>query len=80
MNLRWFRGIEEKDKGVMKARIMESHDVLAQLRVLLEDDLQKSYASMNNHYDIPSWSEKQACKLGEQHYIRKMIELIDIKE
>ena len=82
MNLRWFKGIPEKDKGVMKARIMESHDVLTQLTILLNEDLYKSYADMaaTSSYERPAWSEYQASKLGEQKYIRKMIDLLKIEE
>lgn len=80
MQLRWFKGIPEKDKGVMKARIMESYDVLSQMRVLLEDDLAKSYSSMDTDYGKPAWSQYQASKLGEQTYIRRMLELINIED
>jgi len=82
MQLRWVKGLPEKDKGVMKARIMESHDVLAQLTVLLNEDLTKSYADMaaTSSYERPAWAEYQASKLGEQKYIRKIIELLNIEE
>ena len=82
MQLRWFKGVPEKDKGVMKARIMESHDVLKQLYSLVESDLLTSYAQMakEDSYQKPAWSEYQAHKLGEQACLRKLLELIDIED
>jgi hypothetical protein len=82
MKLTWLKGVPQKDKGVMKARIMESHDVLTQLASILEADLETSYTQMAKEgaYQQPAWSEYQAHKLGEQACLRKLLELIDIEE
>lgn len=82
MNLRWLKGLQEKDKAVMKARVMESHDVLTQLTSILEADLETSYTQMakEGKYESPAWSEYQAHKLGEQACLRKLLELLTLKE
>ena len=82
MKLTWLKGVPQKDKGVMKARIMESQDVLTQLASILEADLETSYAQMSKEgkYESPAWSEYQAHKLGEQACLRKLLELLTLKE
>lgn len=82
MNLRWLSSLPKQDKNVMRARVMESHDVLKRLSELLRDDLESSYTQMakEDKYQRPAWAEYQAHKLGEQACLRKLLDLINIEE
>lgn len=79
MNIKWFKGLDEQQKKEMKVQILESRLVLDRLAKLLREELEESVTDMakKEHFYMPSWSEYQASRLGEQRALRKAIELIE---
>ena len=76
---KWTNGITKKeDKDDLRKRIESSKDVLDRLKVMLEIELESSVkeASSEENFSMPSWSEYQASKLGEQRALRAVIDLL----
>ena len=82
ISTRWCAGMSTEDKDRFRKELKGSISVLERLSVLLEDDLRKSVkdAGLEAKYELAAWPHFQAHKLGEQNSLRKLLELIDIKE
>lgn len=76
----WLRGLQDENRESFKKEVISSKKVLDKLvEILYNMEEGKREVSLPD-YDNPSWSHKQAHLNGELAAIRKVIELITIKE
>jgi len=82
ISTRWYSGNSPEEKQRFRSELKASISVLERLSEILEDDLRRSVnkSSEESNFELPAWSEFQAYKLGEQACLRKLLELINIKE
>lgn len=72
----WFRGLNKEDKEDRVKELLSYRNAFDALKEILEEH----YKEYTPDYDCPSWSHKQADVNGHNRAIKKVINLITIKE
>ena len=83
MDLRWYAQFEARDEDSQKKvydSLRSANLILEGAIGLLEKDLATLQKTTHEDYDSPSWSHKQAHINGEIAALKKVINLLTIKE
>ena len=76
----WLKGLTGTDREEMKKLVLNSEKVLDKLKEILYNmQVKKSEVSLED-YDNPSWSHRQAHLNGEASALRRVVEILTIKE
>ena len=83
MNIKWFKKFKtQKEKDEFRERALANREVFELLRDILQEELDASMREQRKkeHYLMPAWSEFQADMNGEQRALRRVIDLLPLKE
>lgn len=80
INEAWLQGLEPSDREKMKENVLSNEILLDRLAKILYNMQEKRQSSVLSDYDTPSWSHKQAHLNGEAAALRKVLEIITIRE
>ena len=80
INSAWTAGKSAEDKEKITKLVLSSENLLDILKEILYNMQEKRELTVLSDYDTPSWSHKQAHLNGEAAGIRKVIDLIEIRE
>jgi hypothetical protein len=80
INGAWLEGLSGPEKEKMKEEVLASQNLLDKLAKMLYNIQEKKRSSVLPDYDTPSWSHKQAHLNGECAALRKVLEIVTIKE
>ena len=83
MNTKWTSHLKTKqEKDKFKAYLFSCNDGFYRLSELLSEELESTVKemSMEDNYDSPAWAEQQADRLGKIRTLRKVIDLINLKD
>lgn len=76
----WLTGLKGEARDKMKENVLSNQILLDKLSEILYNMQVKKESTVLTDYDTPSWSHKQAHLNGEASAIRKVIEIISIKD
>lgn len=80
VNQAWLTGLSGEEKEKMRQEVLTSQNLLDKLVEILYNIQEKKETTVLADYDTPSWSHKQAHINGECAALRKVIEIITIRE
>ena len=78
----WLRGVNEQDKAHLKESILAAALPLNRLKDILHEllEVSRKTSTKDSNYELPSWSNYQADKLGEQRTLLKIIKLLELDQ
>lgn len=76
----WFKGLNPEEREEMRLLLVNNEKLLDKLKEILYNIQVKKETSVLDDYDTPSWSHKQAHQNGEAAAIRKILDIITIRE
>ena len=81
INQAWIKGLDPAEQKKMEENVLSSEILLDRLAKILYN-MQEKRESVTGleHYDTPSWSHKQAHLNGEAAALKKVLEIITVKE
>lgn len=79
MQFIWFKGhtLNKESKEKRKREVLSYRNAFDELTILLKDMEENN---VSNDYSSPSWAYVQADRNGANRMLRKIIEIINIKE
>lgn len=80
INQAWTHGLKGEEAKKMQELVVSNKFLLDRLVEILYNMQEKRESSVLADYDTPSWSHKQAHLNGEAAMIRKLADLIEVKE
>lgn len=80
VNEAWLRGLQGQERDQMKKMVVDSEKLLDKLKEILYNMRESRETISSIDYDNPSWSHKQAHLNGEAAIIRKLEEILSVKE
>ena len=80
INQAWTQGLNASEAQQMKELVSSNKFLLDRLVQMLYNMQEKKEASVLADYDTPSWSHKQAHLNGEAAMLRKLVEIVEVKE
>ena len=80
VNQAWLTGLNGTEKDKMRQEVLNSQNLLDKLVEILYNMQEKKMDTVLGDYDTPSWSHKQAHINGQNAALRKVIEIITIRE
>lgn len=80
INEAWLQGLTGPERDKMKEEVLSSTNLLDKLTKILYNMQEKGQSTVLSDYDTPSWSHKQAHLNGENAAIRKVLEIVTIRE
>lgn len=83
LKTKWLKHCKtEKDKEALRLQLVAAKPVLELLVKILEEDADAvdRYLIKHDNYDLPSWSEYIADKLGEKRTYNKIIDLVTLED
>jgi hypothetical protein len=80
INDAWLSGLSGDEREKMKQEVLANENLLDKLSKILYNIQEKKQETVLGDYDTPSWSHKQAHQNGEAAALRKVIEIITIRE
>lgn len=77
----WFKGAKTPgEREQIKKMVLADQNLLDKLREILYNMQEEKKGTVLGDYDTPSWSHKQAHMNGEAAMLRKVIDLVTIRE
>ena len=80
INEAWLRGLKGEDREKMKELVLSNQILLDKLSEILYNMQVKKEGTVLDDYDTPSWSHKQAHINGEAAAIKRLIDIVSIRE
>lgn len=80
INQAWTQGLNAAEASAMKEMVLSNKNLLDRLVKILYNMQEKRETSVLADYDTPSWSHKQAHLNGENAAIRKLVEIVEVKD
>lgn len=76
----WLEGLKGDEKEQMREYVLGSEKLLDKLTEILYNMQERSETTVLDDYDSPSWSHRQAHLNGQGDVIRKLLEIVTLKE
>ena len=80
LNQAWTQGLSGEETTRMQELVLGTKILLDRLVQILYNMQEKRETSVLDDYDTPSWSHKQAHLNGEAAMIRKLVDIVEVKE
>ena len=82
MQSRWFKGLDDTQKGELRSTLLLSNFVFSRLSKLIQEDLDACIKGQESkdRYESPVWAYLQADYIGKIRAYKEILRLINIKE